>query len=140
MLNGLKAQAKALAIDDRINWMGAQSFETVIECYQSADLFVIASRIDEDGDRDGLPNVLMEAMSQGLPCIATSISGIPEIISNRINGILVAPESPQELTHAITDLIQSPALRKKLGDKGYQTVSGEFSLDKNIQQLVDRFK
>lgn len=140
LLERLKAQAQSLAINDRISWMGAQSFDSVIESYQSADIFVLASRIDEDGDRDGLPNVLMEAMSQGLPCIATNISGIPEIISSRTNGILVAPENPEELTRAITDLIQSPKLRKQLGHNGYQTVSGEFSLDKNIQQLVNRFR
>ena len=140
LLDRLKAQARSLAINDRINWMGAQSFETVIESYQSADLFVLASRIDSDGDRDGLPNVLMEAMSQGLPCIATNISGIPEIISNRTNGILVTPENPEELTRAITELIESPNLRGQLGNNGYKTVSGKFSLDKNIQQLVNRFK
>ncbi len=140
LLDELKTQARALAINNRINWMGAQSFDSVIESYQAADLFVLASRIDSDGDRDGLPNVLMEAMSQGLPCIATRVSGIPEIISDRINGILVAPENPAALSAAIAELIESPGLRAELGNRGYQTLSGKFSLEKNIQLLVNRFK
>ena len=139
LLEQLKTQARELAIDNHIAWLGAQNFESVIKNYQSADLFVLASRIDKDGDRDGLPNVLMEAMSQGLPCLATNISGIPEILSNRENGIMVAPENPEQLTAALSELIQSPDLRKQLGKSGYQTVSMDFSLDKNIQKLINRF-
>ena len=140
LLEELKEQARDLSIDSRIKWLGAQNFESVIKCYQDADLFVLASRIDEDGDRDGLPNVLMEAMSQALPCIATNISGIPELITNRKNGIMVEPESAEELSLVISELIQSPKLRAQLGNKGYLTVSENFSLDKNIQQLINRFK
>ena len=140
LLNQLQDQADELGISSRIVWLGAQNFETVIKNYQSADLFVLASRIDEDGDRDGLPNVIMEAMSQGLPCIATNISGIPEIISNRENGVMVEPENPEQLSNALSELIRSPDLRKRLGEAGYQTVSENFSLDKNIQQLINRFR
>ena len=140
LLDQLKEQANTLAIDAHIDWMGAQSFETVIEYYQSADLFVLASRIDTDGDRDGLPNVIMEAMSQSLPCIATNISGIPEIITNRENGLLIEPENAEQLSQALAELIQSPSLRTQLGNSGYQTVSMNFSLDKNIQQLINRFR
>lgn len=139
LLEKLKAQAATMNIEQNVTWMGAQNFATVIENYRSADIFVLASRIDGNGDRDGLPNVLMEAMSQALPCISTDISGIPEIVTNRKNGLLIEPENPQALSQAIAELIQSPRLRKELGVSGYHTVSEKFSLDTNIQQLICRF-
>lgn len=140
VLEKLKFQARSLTIDQRVCWMGAQSFEKVIENYQAADLFILASRIDKNGDRDGMPNVLMEAMLLGLPCIATSISGIPELISDRVNGILVTPENPEELVCAIEALIESPALRQQLGDSGRQTVVRKFSFENNIQMLIEKFE
>jgi glycosyltransferase involved in cell wall biosynthesis len=62
---------------ERIQWRGALAQDQVIAVYRSADLFVLASRIAGDGDRDGLPNVLMEAQSQGVACVATDVSAIP---------------------------------------------------------------
>jgi len=139
LLDDLKSQAKNLRIEDKIMWLGAQNFEQVIEHYQAADIFVLASRIDKDGDRDGLPNVLMEAMTQKLACVASNISGIPELITDLDNGLLVPPEQPQELMNAIAELIQSVALRKRLAENGYQTVTEKFSLDANIKNLIERF-
>ncbi|WP_423906462.1 glycosyltransferase family 4 protein [Candidatus Spongiihabitans sp.] len=140
LLERLKQQATALEIDHKINWLGAKSFEQVIVQYQQSDVFILASRIDADGDRDGLPNVLMEAMSQALPCIGTNISGIPEIIEDQINGILVPAEDANSLSRAIIRLIQSPELRRKFGEQGYQTVCNHFALEKNIGRLVERLK
>ncbi len=140
LLDELKTQAKQLAIGDKIKWLGAQNFEEVIKHYQTSDMFVLASRIDKNGDRDGLPNVLMEAMMQKLACIASNISGIPELICDRQNGILVEPEKPNELSKQIRELIQSPELRNNLGENGYKTVTRKFSLESNVQMLIDRFQ
>ncbi len=140
LLDNLREQAKALKIDHKINWLGAQNFKQVIKHYQAADIFVLASRISKDGDRDGLPNVLMEAMTQKLACIASDISGIPELITDRKNGLLVEPEKPKQLSAALIELIESPQLRQKLGEKGHETVVNKFSLETNIQNLIERFK
>lgn len=140
LLDQLKQQAAALGIDDKINWLGARSFAQVLMQYQQADIFILASRIDSDGDRDGLPNVLMEAMSQAVPCIGTNISGIPEIIEHQVNGILVPAEDVSALARAISDLIQSPELRIKFGKQGYQTVRNNFALEANIGHLVEQLK
>ena len=70
----LSAQALSLGIDQRIVWMGPQSHLEVLRQYRRADIFVLASRVSADGDRDGLPNVLMEAQSQCLPCVSTQVS------------------------------------------------------------------
>ncbi len=140
LLDRLKQQALMLEIGHKITWLGAGSFERVVAQYRQSDVFILASRIDADGDRDGLPNVLMEAMSLALPCIGTRISGIPEIITDRVNGILVATEDTDLLAQALTDLIQSPKLRMQLGQQGRQTVCKHFTLEANIGQLVERFR
>ncbi|MFC6668863.1 glycosyltransferase [Marinobacterium aestuariivivens] len=111
LLDTLKKQADALGIGDRIRWLGALAQHQVLEHYRQADLFVLASKIVEDGDRDGLPNVLMEAQSQGLACLATGISGIPELIRDRQTGWLVEPADPAALNKALQTLIADPALR-----------------------------
>jgi glycosyltransferase involved in cell wall biosynthesis len=80
LLEQLQQQAHELGIDERIEWMGALPQTEVLAQYRAADLFVLPSKISEDGDRDGLPNVLMEAQSQNLACLSTNISGIPELV------------------------------------------------------------
>ena len=139
LLDSLVSQASALGIDDKVQWIGPQSFDQVLLQYRQSDVFVLASRIDSDGDRDGIPNVLMEAMSQGLPCIATDISGIPELIEDQINGVLVAPENVSALEQAVSELILSPEKREKLGKQGYKTVTNRFSMDMSVGQLIERF-
>jgi glycosyltransferase involved in cell wall biosynthesis len=95
LLEQLKAQADRLGIAGRISWHGAQPQERVIALYREADIFVLPSRIAPDGDRDGLPNVLVEAASQRLACLSTTISGIPELIEDGRHGVLVEPEDAQ---------------------------------------------
>jgi glycosyltransferase involved in cell wall biosynthesis len=135
----LQAQADSLGISDRIEWRGAQSQDQVIEACRQADIFVLASRVADDGDRDGLPNVLMEAQSLGLPCISTTVSAIPELISHERTGILVPSESSEELAAALENLIQNPDLRERLGLAGKQNVRTNFSLDVGITDLLAKF-
>ena len=92
-----------------------------------------------DGDRDGLPNVLAEAQSQGLACVATRISGIPELIEHGMTGVLVAPEAPDELARALETLARDPVRRRALGAAGRQRVSEKFGLEGNIARLARRF-
>ena len=94
-LERFKALAQKLGIADRVSWNGALAQEEVLAHYRSADIFALACRITADGDRDGLPNVLVEAASQGLACVSTDISGVPELLTDGENGLLVPPEDPQ---------------------------------------------
>ena len=80
--DALRARAASLGLGARIDWRGALPQDQVLALYRTADLFVLASRIARDGDRDGLPNVLMEAQSQGLACLSTRVSAIPELIED----------------------------------------------------------
>jgi len=101
LLEQLQAQARDLGLQDRIEWLGALPQTEVLAQYRSADLFVLPSKISADGDRDGLPNVLMEAQSQGLACLSTNISGIPELIIHAESGWLVQQKDSVELALAL---------------------------------------
>jgi len=131
----LKRQAANLGIDDRIDWRGAQAQSQVLKCYQNADLFALNCRITADGDRDGLPNVLLEAQSCALPVVATNISGIPELITDGENGLLVAPDNRRDLTAALHRLITDPRLRRHLGNTGRKIVATRFDRAQNFEQL-----
>lgn len=135
----LRALGATLGIGDRIEWLGAQPQEVVLENYRRADLFVLASRIGRDGDRDGLPNVLMEAQSQAIACISTAVSAIPELIRDGETGLLVPPEEPAALADALRDLITDPQKRQRLADAGCLRVRSEFTMDKGIDDLLSRF-
>jgi glycosyltransferase involved in cell wall biosynthesis len=123
----LQAQAEALGIADSISWLGGQPQSVVLDALQSADLFVLPSIIGEDGDRDGLPNVLMEAQSQKLACLSTNISGIPELIQHGETGWLVDQRDVQQLTDALNRLITNPAERERLAENGYNNLHANFS-------------
>jgi glycosyltransferase involved in cell wall biosynthesis len=111
----------------------------VLEAYRAADLFVLPCRVSADGDRDGLPNVLLEAQSQKLACVSTRVSGIPELIDDGVTGLLVAPRAPAALAEALSRLIADPALRLRLGEAGYARTTGAFSLDAGADLLARCF-
>jgi len=135
----LKKRANALGIAERIEWRGFQAQEAVIEAYREADLFVLAAKIAKNGDRDGLPNVLMEAQSQGLCCLGSDVAGIPELIRNGENGRLVPPGAPAELSAALEVLIRTPAERQRLGLAGAAAVRRSFSFEDGIERLAAKF-
>ena len=138
-LGALKLQAASLGIGDKIDWRGAQSQAGVLAALRAADLFVIASRIAGSGDRDGLPNVLMEAQSQGLPVVASRLSAIPELVVDGETGLLVPPEDPDALAGALLRLIGDPALRRALGEAGERHVRGRFDTEPWLDRLAARF-
>jgi len=135
----LERRARALGIADRVEWRGALAQGDILALYRSADLFALASRVARDGDRDGLPNVLAEAQSQGLACVATAISAIPELVEDGSTGLLVAPESPPALARALEALIRDPARRRSLGEAARMRVNARFGLEANLERLTRRF-
>ena len=115
LLETLAQRARKLKLEDRIDWLGPLPQEEVLSEYRAADLFVLNSRVDRHGDRDGLPNVIVEAQSQGLAVVSTRLSGIPELIEHRTNGLLVEPGETAALAAAMARLITDPALRHAYG-------------------------
>ena len=140
LLDNLKGLAETLQIADYITWQGSAPQETVLEAYRAADIFVLASCIAEDGDRDGLPNVLMEAQSQKLAVVATSLPGIAELVVPGETGLLVPPEAPENLSGALLRLMRDPALRLQLAEAGYERVRSAFALERGIDDLERRFR
>ncbi|MEH7828095.1 glycosyltransferase [Gemmobacter denitrificans] len=110
-LPALKALAAELGIADRCHWQGAVDQTEVLAAYQAADIFALASTITGDGDRDGLPNVLVEAASQRLACVATDTSGIPELLTGDDRGWLVPADDVPALAAALDHAITDPAAR-----------------------------
>jgi len=135
----LEQRARALGIAARIAWRGALAQDALLEAYRAADLFVLASRIARDGDRDGLPNVLVEAQSQGLACVSTAVSAIPELIDDGATGVLVPAEAPEALAIALGALIGDPLRRAALGAAGQARVDAHFRLEANLERLAEKF-
>ncbi|MET0917853.1 MAG: glycosyltransferase family 4 protein [Burkholderiales bacterium] len=139
MLRELKNTARRLGIAGRVEWQGPQAHAAVLAAYRAADIFALPCRLGVDGDRDGLPNVLLEAQSQKLACVSTRISGIPELIQDDVTGILVEPRAIDALAEALATLIADPALRRRLGEGGFARTVGAFSLEGGADRLAARF-
>ncbi|MEJ7668421.1 MAG: glycosyltransferase family 4 protein [Casimicrobiaceae bacterium] len=140
LLGALKETARDLGIGERADWLGPQAQTAVLDAYRAADIFALPCRVGADGDRDGLPNVLLEAQSQKLACVSTRLSGIPELIENDVTGLLVDAGAADQLADALSRLITDPALRRRLGDAGYARTTGEFSMDAGADRLATRLK
>lgn len=138
-LAALKAEAERLGLSPRLRWLGAQAQDAVIAAYAEADLFVLPSRPAADGDRDGLPNVLMEAQAMGVACLSTRTAAIPELIQDGTTGLLVPPDDAAALAEGLEALIGDPARRRRLGEAGRQRVRTAFSCDSGIERLLGRF-
>jgi glycosyltransferase involved in cell wall biosynthesis len=138
-LGTLRQQASDRGIADRITWHGAQAQETVLEAYRSSDLFVLPCRIAKGGDRDGLPNVIVEAQSQGLACISTTVSGVTELLQDGVNGRVCPPEDATALSDAITALAQDPDTRIAQGLAGQEIVHARFDHAHSIDDLERLF-
>ena len=136
-LDRLKADAEALGLSNQITWLGARSEDEVAGHYASADLFALASRVTESGDRDGIPNVLMEAQATGLACVATTAGGIPELIIHDETGLLVPPGDVDTLTEALTRAITEPDLRTRLGKTGRARMRKAFSAEPTLDALAE---
>ncbi len=131
----LRALARELRIADQISFIGFLEREQLEEAYRRHHLFVHPSRTTPEGDREGIPNSLLEAMAYGLPVISTRHSGIPEAITNGQEGFLVDQPTPSSLAVAILQLIENPSLYERLSRNAHDTVLKRFSLATNATAL-----
>jgi len=132
----LHALRDELGLAEAVHLRGKLARDGVLAAYGRASVYVQPSRIDADGDRDGIPNVLLEAMAMGLPVVATQVSGIPELVEDGVNGLLVPPDDPPALAQAIARLLDDPALASRLGEAARATVLARFDNDRNLRQLL----
>jgi glycosyltransferase involved in cell wall biosynthesis len=130
----LEAAVYQTGMEEVCRFLGGVNPDKVRELYEEADLFVLSSFAE------GIPVVLMEAMSMELPCITTMITGIPELIESGQQGLLVAPSDAAGLAHAIEKLWEDPALRRELAVAGRQKVKSAFNLKPNVAKLEAIFQ
>jgi colanic acid/amylovoran biosynthesis glycosyltransferase len=136
----LRKQIDALSLQDRVVLQGARPHMDIVKAYAEHDIFVLASVVAPDGDRDGIPVVLMEAGKAGLPIISTPVSGIPELIRHMETGWVVQSDNSEALADAIIALATDTDTCRRLGENARELVRAQFSIDKSAQQLAAVFQ
>ncbi len=124
-----------LRLDGRVSLAGPKPQDAVLAAYQRAAVFALPCIIAKDGNRDGLPTVMLEAMAAGLPVVATTVTGNPEIVDDGVNGLLVPPEDVPALAEALARLLQDETLRREMGAAARSKVEQCFDVRRNVAQL-----
>ncbi|MEM6352206.1 MAG: glycosyltransferase [Cyanobacteria bacterium P01_D01_bin.14] len=133
----IRQQIHDLDLEEHVILLGKQTQDQLIEHYRQADVFVLPCLVTKDGDRDGIPNVLLEAMAMEIPVISTDISGISELVQPNQNGVLVPEKNALALTQALESLLRQPELQRPMGQAGRRSVLAKFGLSNNIGQVKD---
>jgi len=131
----LEELIRTLELQDYVFLAGKMTQDKLIREYQQADLFVLPCLVTDDGDRDGIPNVLVEAMAMRIPVVSTPISGISELVDHGENGVLAPEKDSEALAGAMEMLLDDPGLRERLGANGRQKVMAGFSLDRSTARV-----
>jgi len=127
----------ANGLENSVFLPGPMSQSQLFDEYQKASAFCLPCRVLENGDRDGIPNVLMEAMAVGVPVVSTPISGIPELIHDGVNGLLVPSEDSRALAEAFLRLINDNRLAKDLSRNAQETIESRFNGDKLAAHMAN---
>ena len=131
----LERQVGQKGLEDRVRIVDHIPFEFIHHYYRAADVFVLPSIIDKEGNTEGLGVVLLEALACGIPCVASRVGGITDIVQDRKNGFLVEPENPAKLAHKIAVLIEDDRLRIEMSEYGRRFVVNNFTWKAKAQEL-----
>lgn len=126
-----------LELENFVSLHGPVTHHELREIYREATLFALPCQIAKDGDRDGIPNVLAEAMASGLPVISTNVSGIPELVADRVDGLLIPPKDATALAGALAELLRDVDLRQRLGAAAREKICRIFDAKQNTLALKD---
>lgn len=126
-----------IGLDDCCRWLGTLPHESVLDHYGDADLFVLGCEIAENGDRDGIPNVYIEAMAMGVPVVGTRVSAVPELISDGRTGLLVPPGDPGKLAGAMHRLLVDGPLRSRVAEDARHRVRRDFDNRRLTRTLAE---
>ena len=132
----LEQLIRCLSLRSTVILLGTLRHEEVIEKYNDATIFALPCVRSIAGDLDGTPNVLGEAMSMELPVISSQISGIPDLIDDAVNGILIRPGDERALTDSMAQLLDDPGLRRRLGRNARKAVVEKFDIERNIHTFA----
>jgi glycosyltransferase involved in cell wall biosynthesis len=130
----LKAAVSGYGLERQVTFTGALNQAQVAVWYAKADTFALPSFAE------GIPVVLMEAMASGMPCVTTRITGIPELIRDGKDGLLVTPSDSEELAAALERLMDDPSLRARLAVAGRERVRARYNLTRNVERLGKIFE
>lgn len=136
----LRQMIRSSGLESYVSLEGVVFQEHLKDYLKQADVFVLPCIVASDGDRDGIPNTLIEAMAMGIPVVSTRVSGIPELIEHEHTGLLVAEKDEQALAEALGRLLNDEPLRLRLGQAGRQRVEQEHTLDRNVEKLLAIFE
>jgi len=139
MREDLARIAAGLQLRERVEFVGELPPQQVRRLYQEADVFVLASVVAGDGDRDGLPTVLLEALAMGIPTVASDISAIPELIEHQKTGLLARPGDVRDLAEKLEIALYDEQLRGRVALLGRQKVEKYFDVDRNVAALGTLF-
>ena len=131
----MKHYVKSFSMEENVDFMGTKDHKQIVELLRNADALLQHSVTSRSGDAEGLPNVIMEAMSMGLPVISTYHSGIPELVSDGVNGFLVNEKDVEAYYHKMIQLI---TMEDNLGVEGRKTIEEKFNLETQIEKLAKR--
>ncbi len=135
----LLAQIERSGLSARVRLLGSVTSAEVATAMRSARAVVLPCRIDADGDRDGMPTVLVEALALGVPVVSTDVVGIGELVTDGETGLLVAPEDAAALATALDRLLSDPAMAARLGANGRRLVQRRFRPEDSARTLVEVF-
>jgi glycosyltransferase involved in cell wall biosynthesis len=135
----LRKQVEEYNIDDHVDFLGHVSDERLRRELSEACVFLLPCVIAENGDRDAMPVALKEAMASETACVSTTVSAIPELITDGEDGRLVPPENPEELATAVGELLKNSEKRQKLAQNGRETVHDKFDIEDSIDKLLKLF-
>ncbi len=131
----LRAEVLRLGLTERVCFSGSMTHRDLLGRYRQADLFVLAPRIAEDGDRDGIPNVIAEAMAVGVPVVASDVSGIPELLRHGQTGLLAPSRDPAALAAAMSRMLTDAKLAASLAQTARSVLAREFDLWQTTRAL-----
>lgn len=140
MRDQLDAMIRERGVENVIHLLGAKPEHVVAEMMGEATLFVLPSIIAKDGQMEGIPVVLMEAMASSKAVVSTSISGIPELVEDGVTGLLVPPGDAQALAAAMRTLLEDRTRAQQMGRRGQEKVRAEFTLSACVAQLLARLE
>lgn len=135
----LQDVATHLAVSDRVRFLGAATHARLVDAYRDAAVFALTPVRTPDGDVDGIPNVILEAMASGLPVVATWAGGVREAVTHGLDGLLVAPHDVAGIAAALDTLLGDDAQRRRMGQAARATVEARFDRRRAAQALRDLF-
>jgi glycosyltransferase involved in cell wall biosynthesis len=139
MRGELEVVCRDLGLDDAVTFAGERDSAAVVAAMRDADVFALTPFVTADGDRDGVPNVVVEALAAGLPVVATDVGGVAEAVAHGHNGLLAPARDVTAVSEHLASLLRDPSRRRMMGTRARETAERAFDVNRAAEQLVQVF-